>query len=491
MADRDDVGRETRAGIVWSTASFVGTKALTFVSTVALARLLAPSDFGVVAAILVVVGVLELLSDLGMRSVVVYEQEEGVTPRVQTAYTVNLLIAAALTGVAVLTAPLTAAFFGMEEHTWLFRLAALSLLLTGLGNIHDSLLLRSLRFRRRAVPEIARTSVRAGVSVALAIAGLGAEAMIYGVLAGGAAWVLSLWTLSPFRPTLRLDPAILRSMAGYGGAAALLELLGIVGSRADIFVIGRMLGERVLGVYSVATRIPELIIENVAWNVSVVAFPALSRQRTIDSGGMAALTLGLLRWQAVYALPVGVGLAVLAEPIMVVLFGEVWREGAGVLAAIAIMSAIGAVTFPIGDVFKALGQQRRLVAINLVAIPLFVAAIIVAAPAGIVLVAWVRAITRSLFGAVVVADAARIAGIRWRAVVGALGPGLGAALGVAAGAGAVRLAMPEAELVPLLAGTLAGGAGGIAGLRLLAPVAFGELRRLVTRREAPAPAGVS
>ena len=483
----DDVGQATRSGIAWSTVGFVGTKALTFISTIVLARLLAPDEFGVVAAILVVLGVLELISDLGMKSVVVYEQEEGVSDRVQTAFTVNVLIATALTGVAVLLAPVVAAFFGMEEYTWLFRLASLSLLLTGLGNIHDSLLLRGLAFRRRVIPEVVRTSVRAGVSIALAAGGLGAEAMIYGVLAGGAAWTVVLFFLTGFRPTFALDRTILRSMAAYGGAAAALELLGIIATRGDIFVIGRILGDRVLGVYSVASRMPELIIENVAWNVSIVAFPALSRLREEGREGMATLTVGLLRWQALYAVPVGVGLAVLAEPIMVVLFGEVWRSGAGVLAAIAIMSAVGAVTFPIGDVFKALGQQRRLVVMNLVAIPVLIGSLIVAAPEGIVFVAWVRTVTRALFGIVVVADAARIAGIRQREVLGAVGPGLASGVGVLIGAGAVRLAFPEASFFPLLAGTVAGGVGGALSLKLLAPIAFGDLRRLVTRRRSAEP----
>src|SRR3712207_1184405 len=124
--------QRTGRGLLWSGIAFAANKVLTFVTLLILARLLAPSEFGVVAAITVFLALIELISDLGMKAVVVYEQEEGVSDRVRTAFTVNLGFAAVLTGLGVLAAPLVAGFFRIEEHTDLFRLAMLNVMIAAL-----------------------------------------------------------------------------------------------------------------------------------------------------------------------------------------------------------------------------------------------------------------------------------------------------------------------------------------------------------------------
>ena len=229
---------ETRAGIVWSGAAFMAGKAMTFVATLVLARLLTPADFGVAAAILVYLTMIELVSDLGMQATVVYEQEEGVSERVQTAFTINLALVALLTGLAILLAPLAADLFNAEHRTGLFRLGAANLLIVGLGNIPDGLLLREMDFRRRTRPLLVRALVSGTTSIVLAAAGLGPEALVIGLLAGSGAWTLVLWAMTPLRPRLSLDREIARSMAGYGLGATAIDGMSIVGSRVDQAAIG-------------------------------------------------------------------------------------------------------------------------------------------------------------------------------------------------------------------------------------------------------------
>ena len=175
-----------------------------------------PTEFGVVAAVAAYVALIELGSDIGMKPAVVYEQEEGLSERIQTAFTMNLATAVALCGLGVAFAPAVAGFFGVADHAGLFRLGALNLLLTGLGNVHDAVLLRDMSFARRIRPQIARDLVRVTVSVGLAVAGFGAAALVYGFLAGTAAWTAWQWILTPLRPRLRCRRTVARSMIAYG-----------------------------------------------------------------------------------------------------------------------------------------------------------------------------------------------------------------------------------------------------------------------------------
>jgi len=481
VSDSDWAGA-TRRGLLWSGASFFGARALTFVSIVVLARLLAPADFGVVAAIALFIAMIEVVSDAGMKATVVYEQERGITERVHTAFTLNVVVAALLCGLAVLLAPVVAGFFRMEAHADLFRLASLNLLLSGLGNVHDSLLMRELDFRRRMVPELARGVAYGCTSITLAVAGFGVVSLVAGLLAGTATWTVCLWLLTRFRPRLSLNRDIVRSMARYGSGALSLAVVAAVAGVVPLSLIGRVLGEQALGLYAVARRIPELALEGVVYNVSRVYFPALSRKRTIDERAVGSAALAVLRYQALVVAPVAAGLAVLASPLIVVLFSATWAEAGPVLSAVATLSGLACCFFPLGDALKAIGKQRQMVALNLFQVPWVATGIVVLAPEGIVVVAWFMAASSLIFLVGLASLASRQLDVGPRRILAAARPGFVAAAGVVVGAGAVRLAWQDLSVGPVIAGTVLGGLGGLVALRVFARGALSDLLEAVGLR---------
>jgi len=471
-----------RRGVFWSLLSFVGTKSLTFLATLVLARLLEPSAFGVLAAVLAFITLLELISDLGMKATVIYESERGITSRVQTAFTLNLAFTVVLTALAVGLAPLVASFFRAEGNEALFAVASLDLLLRGLGNVHDALLLRDMEFKRRIVPQLTSNVARGAAMIGLAVAGLGPSALVIGFIIGSGVWTATLWIIRPFRPNLTIDRGAVRGVATYGGWATALELIAAVGQRADVALIGNVLGSRALGLYTIAQRVPELLIGNVAWNLSVVAFPALSQRRDRREGGLEETTLNLVRYACLFALPVGTFLAVLAGPLVIVLFGQRWAEAADIMAALAILFVTACVVLPLGDTFKALGKQPIMVAVNAVAVPAMIAAMLLASPGGVGAVAWARTgvgVVQAVVWLVLISHLLQLRLIR---VVAKLRPGVVAAAGVAVGCVGVRIVLPEPAVLPLLAGTVAAGLGGLAALRALAQTEYAELRDLVHRQ---------
>jgi PST family polysaccharide transporter len=472
-----EFGGSVRRGFAWSAVAYAGGRILTLLSVLVIARLLSPAEFGVVAAVAAYVALIELGGDLGMQPAVVYEQERGISDRVQTAFTVNLLVAAALTAVGVALAPAIARFFDVPDQTWLFRLGALNLLLTGLGNVHDGLLLRDMRFARRIKPQLARDLVRASVSIGLALAGLGAEALIFGLLAGSATWAAGQWLLTPLRPRLTLERAAAREMIAYGAPAALLSIIAVIQGRIDVIVIGHVIGSSALGVYTLAYRLPEALLSSVAYTLAVVAFPALARRRASAPDRLADATLSLLRYQALYALPMAATLALLAQPIIRVLFSAQWHAAAAALVPIAIAAAIVTTIFPLGDLLKAVGRQRTLVAVNLVEMPVLIGGCILGAHSGIVGVGWAVVCGAVLFATLVVGSVGRELGVGIGRFASACAPGLAAAGGALIGGLAVRAAWPALTLPALVLAVAATAAGAILALRLLAPAMFADVAR--------------
>ncbi len=477
-------GKNMRSALGWSVIGYGASRVSALLTTIVVTRILLPSQFGIVAAVFVFLTLIELGSDLGMNATVVYEQRHD-QHRLNVAFTLNLLFALALAAIGWLLAPAIAALFGFSHQVAVFRLAPISLVFSAFGNIHDGLLLRDMDFRQRIRPSIVRSFVRSIVSIALALAGFGASSLVLGYIAGSAMWSAALWRITGFRPRLSLERGAVRGMASYGGAAAMLEVLAVVGARLDQVVVGRVLGQRALGLYSVGHRVPETTVDTVSWTVSMVAFPGLAPRREQDPKALGSAALQVLRYQALYALPVTAVLAVLATPMCVVLFGANWRSAGAVMSAVSVMAGVGALVAPMGDVFKALGRQRTLVAVGLIQAPFYVALVVWAGPHGIATVAWARAGGQALATAVILFLTMRAAEVTAGHMARELRPALIAATAVAVTAAAVHAAWPADKLLPLCVAVAAALGAGVLALRLLAPATFRELLALRPRSSAP------
>ena len=267
--------------------------------------------------------------------------------------------------------------------------------------------------------------MRGVATIALAVAGLGASALVIGFIVGTAAMTATLWLVQPFRPNLTIERGAIRSMTTYGGWASALEILTAVAQRADVAVVGSALGARALGLYTIAQRVPELIVGNVTWSLSIVAFPALSQRRERDDDSLKETTLNLIRYSALFGMATGALLAVLAPALVVVLFSDKWAEAAAVMEPLAVMYGLICIVFPLGDTFKALGKQPIMVAVNAVSVPVAIGAMLLAAPSGIVAVAWARTLVTLAHGVVFLVLITNVLDLRlgrWRGWCGPRAP---------------------------------------------------------------------
>jgi lipopolysaccharide exporter len=272
-----------------------------------------------------------------------------------------------------------------------------------------------------------------------------------------------------------------------------LQVLATINSRLDVVLIGHLLDSRALGIYSIAYRLPEVLLASIAYTLGVVAFPALARRRARDPGLLGEATMQLLRYLSLYALPVAMGLAVLSTPIVDLLFSRSWHDAAPLLVPIAAAAALYTVVFPLGDLLKAVGKQATIVKINVVLVPLMIVACTVAAPAGVLTVSWALVGTSATFAALMSVAVARELHLGAAAFARAFAPAVAASLGVLGGAGAVRYAWPAISLPATTTAALAGAGGALLVLRLSAPRTFVDLMHQMhdlrprARRAATAP----
>lgn len=348
-----NLAQATVRGTVWTYLAYYSGKAMVFVSTIILARLLLKEDFGVAGYALTVIAFLDVLSDLGIGSALIYHRDD---PRAaDTAFWLGLLIGGALYVITWFIAPLAGSYFNDERAVPVTRVLALTFPLAALCNVHDVLLRKGLHFGRKFIPDFTQATSKGLLSIAFAWLGFGAWSLIWGQVAGTALAALAYWYVLPWRPSFQFVRSIARALLSYGFGIVSVNTLNIFVSNADYLFVGRFLGAAALGVYTLAFRIPELLILQMCSIISRVVFPVYAKMR--DERG--ALQRGFLvteRYTALVTVPLSLGLILVAEPFVHTFLGERWLEAIPVLRAITLYALFLSFGYNAGDVYKAEGR---------------------------------------------------------------------------------------------------------------------------------------
>lgn len=455
-ASRPGLARVTLRGTFWAYASFYSGKLMVFLSTVILARLLVKEDFGVAGYALVVISFLDVLSNLGIGPALIYHRQDP--EAANTAFWLGLGVALALFALSWFVAPLAGAFFNDARAVEATRVLALTFPISALGNVHDSLLRKELAFGRKFIPDFTRATSKGLLSIVLALLGFGVWSLILGQVGGTAVAVLASWRVFPWRPSLHFSPALGRALLSYGLSIVAVNALAILLLNADYLLVGRFLGAGALGVYTLAYRIPDLLILQFCNIVATVIFPVYARIREEPqalSRGFVATT----RYVAVVTVPLGLGLALVAEPFVLTVFTAKWAEAIPVMRAIAIYALLLALAYNAGDVYKAQGRPVILTKLALVRAAILVPALWWAATGigTITAVGWTHAAVAFVAGVLNLVVAARLLDTPLRSVAAALAPAaLSGALMALAVVGTLALTAGAAPPVRLAAGIIVG-----------------------------------
>jgi len=422
-------------GVAWAFVATTASRLAWLLALTLLTRWLSPEQFGLFGVGLVVLLYLETVGDLGTGAALVFwpKDEERAA---QVTFRVNLLVGAVFTAGLLAAAPGVAGFFRQPEAVPLLRALAPAFLLRSLGNTHDALCRKHLRFRARLVPELALALGKAGVAVALALAGFGVWSLVAGQLTGLALWTSALWWVVSWRPRWRV-PALgelARPMLRYGRGILAVDVLSAVAHHADVVVVGRLLGTAALGLYQIAAKVPEATVTVAVWVVGKVLFPAFS-QLHASRDRLDRAYLAVLRYVSLLTLPAAVGLILVAEPLVGTVFGDEWRAAAPVLQGLAAYAGIRSLGSHAGDVLKGTGRIGWLAGLAALKAVLLVPCLVLAGrgdlgSGGAPSVAWTLATVTAATSALSIGAVCRITGVTVVGVLRALAPAAAATAGM-------------------------------------------------------------
>lgn len=346
--------RSAVSGFKWSSFSQFGQQGLQVITIVILARLLKPSDFGLVSMAAIVIGFGSLFKDLGTSAAVIQRKTLS-EELLSSIFWVNAAFGLLVTGTIYLLSPLIADFFRESRVEPLLQILSTTFFISGLSILQQAILERELAFAKLAKVEITAALVGSVVGISSALLGYGAWSLVFQSLAFSAMTTFLLWTASSWRPKFFFRWKEIKEVSSYSLNLTGFNMFNYLVRNMDYLLIGRFLGARNLGYYTLAYQIMLYPLQSISTVIGRVMFPVYAtiqddtarfRNAYLKVGGAIALV----------TFPMMFGLWALVEPFVLAVFGPQWTPVILLLAILAPAGMIQSVGTTVGAIYQAKGR---------------------------------------------------------------------------------------------------------------------------------------
>jgi O-antigen/teichoic acid export membrane protein len=369
----DFKGKSVRGGA----ATVIGqgmSMALQTGSTVILARLLSPTDYGLQGMVFTLTGFFSLFKDAGL-SVASVQRRDLTHDQISTLFWINVAVGTFLTLVVASMGPLLVIFYKEPRLLGITFVSASVFLLNSLSVQHRALLDRSLRFATTAKVDVLALAISAAVGITMAVLGFGYWALVGQAVAAPLAGMTGVWIAMPWRPGRPRRSSGVRSMMRFGGTVTLNSLVVYLAYNTEKVLLGRFWGPAALGIYGRAYQLANLPVQQMINAVGAVAFPVLSRMQS-DADRVRRSFMKAHSLVVSMTIPVVISCAVFANEIVRVVLGPKWTGTATVLRLLAPTVLVFALVNPFSWFLRATGRVVRSLKIALMLTPVVILGVV-------------------------------------------------------------------------------------------------------------------
>lgn len=369
-------------------------QAVLFCVSIILARILAPEDFGVIA-LLAFFTSLSIAFVQGGLSIAIIQRQQTSSDEESAIFWWNLAGSLVLGTSVILAGPGIAAFFDHPVLRALVFVAAAQMISSALGAVHTALLTRDMRFDVLTKAGLIASAVSGVIAVMAAFMGLGVWALGLQIVALAVVNSAALWLALPWRPAFHFQFSTIRHLFGFGAWVSVGNVMEAVYTNGIALLIGKLHGVRDLGFYNQASATQLLPSSALTTIVGRVSLPLLASNQH-DSNAMRASLRLAIRCVMVINLPAMVGLALLSDLVIVVLFGLRWLPAAPILSILA----LGGILYPLHVInvqyVLARGQTATFMKNEIIKKTLGITCVVVGSLFGIVGLAWSQVVYSAL-----------------------------------------------------------------------------------------------
>jgi lipopolysaccharide exporter len=343
--------------LIWQSLQMGGVKAVFMIRLLVLARLLTPSDFGLVAIAVTALNFLLNVTNFGMIPALVQANKPDESSY-DVAWTINFTRSFIVSVLIFAAAPIVAGIFAEPRAIPIIQILALNPIIESMTSIKVAALNRNLRFRPLAILKIVEALVNAVLAISLATR-FGVWGLVAGMLGGTIAVVVTSYIIAPYRPRLLFDRQLMKPLVNFGRWILYTSVIAIAGSFVLRMVISRQLGAAELGIYFLAAQLAFLPSEVASEVVGTVAFPLFARLQTNMKQAARAFQ-AIIIGMAALLIPVCALIIVLSPVLVQTVLGPKWAGTEPVIQVLALVTMIGLLSDATIPLLKGLGQPYRI-----------------------------------------------------------------------------------------------------------------------------------
>ncbi|PWF99664.1 lipopolysaccharide biosynthesis protein [Levilactobacillus bambusae] len=326
MGQPNQLRRQTIAGFLFTGVELVGNQGLRLAIQILLARLLVPADFGLIGMLMVFTALSQSLIDSGFQNALI--REDRVTPAAYaTVFWFNIGLSVGLYAVLYLSAPAIAGFYRTPDLVMTLRVMEVILPINALSLISRTILTRQMAFKAQMKINLVSSLIAGIVAVGLALNGFGVWSMVWQMIIGQLLQTVGFLKTAQWHPVKQLDLKALSRLFSFGWKLTLAGLINTLYNNLLTMIIGRFYSVTTLGYFTNAQKISQSVTDTSTMAIQKVSYPAFSQQKA----DLTALKHGYQKviLHAVYLLfPVLVGVGLLSDQILGLVFGPQWLPAA-------------------------------------------------------------------------------------------------------------------------------------------------------------------
>jgi O-antigen/teichoic acid export membrane protein len=402
----------------WTAGGRVISQVISMGFGIALARMLTPDDFGLIAMMLVFTGFAGLLTDVGLGSALV-QKKDTTELHYNTVFWTNLGLGVGLTGLILYFSPSIAAFYGREELAVIGYILSINFLLGALALVPRQRLVKDLTFKVIAVADLLAMMVAGISAIVMVKAGYGFRALAWQAVILSAVATLYIWGVARWVPAFVFSKRALGELFGFSFYVFATGMIRYATQHADKLLAGRFLGGDAVGLLDKAQSMMLFPLQNVSHVMGSVMFPALSLIQN-DRDHVRSVYMRCTQAIALLTFPMMAGMFAVAESFVFGVLGDQWGELVSVLRILCMAGIASSIVTVTGAVYLSQGKAKLQFKVSLLTRPIALLGVIVGVSWGIEGIA-IGATTATLINsAITLSVAGKLIGLRLSELLGSL-----------------------------------------------------------------------
>jgi PST family polysaccharide transporter len=369
-----DLKRISVVGAVAAVSAQGAKFVLQMATTMILARLLSPSDFGLQGMVGVVTAFLALFADAGLGMATI-QRLQVTHEQTSTLFWINVAVGAILAVLCAASAPLLVTFYHEPRLYWVAVAAGANFVFNGLAAQHGALLRRSMRFVMQAKIDLLALAAGSGTGVVMALLGCSYWSLVGSNIANSVVGAVAVWIAVPWVPGPPHHRSGVGAMLHFGGVMTCNSFVVFLAWNAEKLLLGRFWGADALGLYGRAYQLVTLPVQQLNGAIGGVAFPALSRLQN-DAERLARSFLRGYSLLISLTIPITITSALFAEEIVGIVLGAKWMEAAPIFRLLAPVAVVFAIANPLSWLVTSTGRGGRALSISTATTPLVIVGIV-------------------------------------------------------------------------------------------------------------------